>query len=791
MLEHLRGLKIKGRCFNTETDFLFFEKPNQRIVLVYGKNGSGKSTISEGLSCIQSGNPHLDLSAELLNEQKDPMVLEDEAKLHVFNEKYIDENVKIDSEGLGTIVLLGGQVNLQSQIEKQEADVLRLENALAALQEQHEKYDDPTDVHSPQYHGNKIGNIIRQDGGWAERDSKIKGNRRNTSVTDELVQEICRLSPHRTLQELRQEFDESKALLGKVSEIDTIYPETISPVSIENDWEDRLIDTLAIKINEPVLTDREKMMLNAIQNGGQANLENARRKFLQDSVVFCPYCYQEVSSLYKQSLIASINKVLNKDVDDHKEALLSIRFPTMPTDLHRYNSLDSDLVLQITDIIKKCSGIIEHYKAHVDKKSNNIYTPIVISKQGLTEGIGSLNDLLKTLEEKRKAFNSAITTKKELKHRILSINKSMARWEIDDTYKVYKKQDSAQRDFLKNYSEQQRLLSCARTVLQELQQQKANVGLAITNINNALDYVFFAPGRLSIQLQNDKFYLKSNGIDVRPKNVSVGERNILALCYFFTEILANQDVNSLYRNELFVAVDDPVSSFDFENKIGILSYLRLQASRIIHGNPKSKILLMSHDLETIFGMRKALEEICKSTKGIAGQEPTEYAMFELNNGRLSALSKKHNEYAVLLSKVYHYAIDSEKGDGATIGNSMRRVLEAFSTFNYQKSIEDVSLDSNILKSLGDHSRFFENLMYRLVLHGESHFQEQVYSIHDGNNFYQFISEKEKQQTAKHILCFIHLLNPYHLISYLNSEKNAIATIQSWINSIPKNVTTEA
>ncbi len=791
MLEQLKGLKIKGRCFNPETDFLFYEKPTQRIALVYGKNGSGKSTLSEGLSCIQHGNTLSDLSAALLNQQKDPMAFADEAKLHVFNEQYIDENVKIDSEGLGTIVLLGSQVNLQSEIEKKETEVLQLENAMAAMQEQYDKYANSSDVQSPQYHWNKIAAILRQDGGWAERDSKIKDNRRNTSVTEELVKEICSLSPHRTVQELRQEFDESKALLGKVSEIDTIYPETIFPVSIEKDWEDRLINTLAIKIDEPVLTDREKMMLKVIQDGGQANLENARRDFLQDSVVSCPYCFQEVTSLYKQGLIASINKVLNKEVDAHKEALLSIQFPTMPVDLHKYNSLDSDLVLQITDNIRHCSGIIERYKAHVDKKSNNIYTPIVISKQRLTEGIGSLNDLLKALEEKRKAFNSAITTKEELKQKILAINKSIACWEIDKTYKEYKRQDSAQRAFLKHYSEQQRLLSCARTVLQELQEKKANVGLAIANINNALDYVFFAPGRLSIQLQNDKFYLKSNGIDVRPKNVSVGERNILALCYFFTEILANQDVNSLYRNELFVVVDDPVSSFDFENKIGILSYLRLQASRIIHGNPKSKILLMSHDLETIFGMRKALEEICKSTKGIAGQEPTEFAMFELNNGRLSALPKKHNEYAVLLSKVYQYAVDTEKGDDVTIGNTMRRVLEAFSTFNYKKSIDEVSLDRRILQSLGEHARFFENLMYRLVLHGESHFQEQVYSIHDGNNFFNFISREEKQQTARHILCFIHLLNPCHLIAYLNSEKNVIANIQSWINRIPKNDSIEA
>lgn len=133
--------------------------------------------------------------------------------------------------------------------------------------------------------------------------------------------------------------------------------------------------------------------------------------------------------------------------------------------------------------------------------------------------------------------------------------------------------------------------------LKALELQKSNVGLAIENINNALDYVFFSHGRLSIELKNDKYYLKSNGNDVKPKNVSLGERNIIALCYF-TQILANQDIEKLYQNEELVVIDDPISSFDFENKVGISSFLRYQTKNILVGNSKSKILFLTHDLLT-------------------------------------------------------------------------------------------------------------------------------------------------------------------------------------------------
>lgn len=115
-------------------------------------------------------------------------------------------------------------------------------------------------------------------------------------------------------------------------------------------------------------------------------------------------------------------------------------------------------------------------------------------------------------------------------------------------------------------SKKQKALKDAQETLCNLEQRKSDIGLAINNINNALDYVFFSHGRLSIELKNDKYYLKSNGKNVKPKNVSLGERNIIALCYFFTQILANQEISRLYQNEAFIVVDDPISSFDLKTK---------------------------------------------------------------------------------------------------------------------------------------------------------------------------------------------------------------------------------
>ena len=62
---------------------------------------------------------------------------------------------------------------------------------------------------------------------------------------------------------------------------------------------------------------------------------------------------------------------------------------------------------------------------------------------------------------------------------------------------------------------------------------------------------------------------------------------------------------------------------------------------------------------------------------------------------------------------------------------MRRVLEAFSTFVYKKGIAEVSRDEAILSAIEEDKRtYFQNLMYRLVLHGESHYEEHIHSLQD-------------------------------------------------------------
>lgn len=781
MIEKVKGLSICGRCFSKKTNLDFFPNDNDRIAIVYGKNGSGKSTISDGFSQIASGEDTEELSASLIDRADNEIGLVPESKIFVFNEKYIDENVKIDADGLGTIILLGGQVDLQADIDRYTA-------LLAAAQEEHdaaqtalESFGNKNNPLSPDYHFARIKKVLQGD--WATTDAAIKGNKINSKVTEEVVREIGGLSVSETKEQLQQKFDETKALLDKVADVTTSYPVPIGGVEFTDGFERVICDLLAKLVEKPVLTERESMILSTIQSGRQSIVEAAKNDFSDGATTVCPYCFREIDDEYRRSLINSINKVLNKDVDEHKAELRAISFPGFGQDYSHFTDLDAGLVKEIQEQIENCQKLIEEYKATIQLKLNGIYNPVNMAPIGLENSIQQLNVLLSKLESKRQEFVDAIQRRKAILRDLLLINKKIAHLQIGQAYRDYLKQQREMRAAEAKLQTKQKEVNETSEHLKALELQKSNVGLAIENINNALDYVFFSHGRLSIELKNDKYYLKSNGNDVKPKSVSLGERNIIALCYFFTQILSNQDIGRLYQDEELVVIDDPISSFDFENKVGISSFLRYQTHKIINGNAKSKILFLTHDLSTFSDLQKIADEMEKSFKKQKLGVSIKGRAFELQGRTLSDPIKSINEYRDLLNMIFSYAMGNTEGLSLVIGNSMRRALEAFSTFIYGTGIAEVSFDPKVVKSLGNHSRYFENLMYRLVLHGESHFETRVYALQDDLSFYRFISEEEKQRTCKEVLCFMYCLNPDHIESHI---PDAIREIQKWMAYISTN-----
>lgn len=162
-----------------------------------------------------------------------------------------------------------------------------------------------------------------------------------------------------------------------------------------------------------------------------------------------------------------------------------------------------------------------------------------------------------------------------------------------------------------------------------------------------------------------------------------------------------------------------------------------------------------------------------------------YTCRELKNKEIVQFSvKNRNEYSEIMKVVYDYACGGDDTDNLTIGNSMRRVLEAFSTFVYKKGIAEVSCSDTILQQIEDKDfiAFFKNLMYRLVLNGDSHMQDRTNSMED-MDYLDFLDDNERRRTAQEVICFIYLLNKQHVLAHLEGKRNIEININKWCSDI--------
>lgn len=778
----LKAIKFKGRYFADEANLELFPK-NDRLSIIYGKNGSGKSTITDAI-LQATGSTEIEGIEYAYIYDENGVLYPDMGDIHIFNEDYVNERVKVKDDGLKTIVLLGELGDIEEKIQdtelKIEAETKKNENLKTTL----ESLKDRENSKSVAYCRFQINLGLSGDTHWADREKRIKNLKRNASVTDSVMDSIICLQPKESLGTIRDRYDKNFVLLNQVRDNEAEKLNNMSRLSVKFN-EEQLQTLLKKKVESPSLSEREEKILRMIEDGKADNVNEMRRVFLKEKTTHCPFCFQEVSSEYKKGLIESIERVLSKELDEHQDKLEKSIIQEVEVDFNGYDVLDTKLVLACKTKIEEINKAIFQIREIILKKINHPYTPILDFETELSDRLEEYEELRKKLQNEIDKYNDAVGKVGILEKKLCDDNALIAHYEVASDIKHW---EQAKKDFeaaKKAVEDSNKELKEKGEVLELLRAKKKNIRIAVNLINNSLRYVFFSKDRLEIKVENEKYVLYSRGIPVKPNNVSLGERNIIALCYFFTELISNQEVKDGYTKKSVIIIDDPVSSFDLENKVGIMSLLKDKVSSIIKNNNESQVAVLTHDMQCYYDFQKIGDEIAKEINAESnGHRKINYSCRELKNKELVQAAKKYNEYSELFKMVYDYACGNTSGYEYTIGNIMRRILEAFSTFIYKKGIEEVSIDESILACIDDkdYVEYFKNLMYRLVLHGESHMEERVKALQDPE-YLTFISDEAKERTAQEVICFMYKLNSKHVLAHLEGESNVENNIKSWLKKI--------
>lgn len=765
MLEQIKTIQLKGGPFTEQTSL---ELLPSRLNLLYGRNGSGKSTIAKCIKRLGEEDDGSGYSAET-----DQILSEDALRrVYVFDEDFVSDNLRMeDEEGLNSIVMIGEQVGLDEKLKDLLKQQINLKSSQDQLSNQLNSYIDKNNPNSPLWQKNEIFKNLRADGGWADKDKKIRGNQIKTAVTDDIFNELLSLKVSRSLEDLQKEFDEKLQTLLQFqrngSKLETI-PCNVLIHNIE--FAKSLLER---HIKEPYLSENDKKIIELVQSEYGSYLEHVHPVFDKEEVEVCPLCLRPMTSYDKQKLFAKIEGFFNKESEAHKTEINQIidklsQWKTLELSSIVQEIVGSEIVGQIRQQEEKFEQLLVLLLPAYEKKRSNIYGTSSFSEwKELESEQSNYASLIEKANESIKKYNAEVEHIKQLRATLIGLNKQIYAKKLKSDFEQYcKKRDKEQkcRDDFNSIKSQIESLSCD---ISSIEAQMKQVNIALEFINEALSYIFFHKKRMVLESSGGKYVLKSNGRDVKPKDVSTGERNAIALCYFFAKIFENHLKNNRYTDENLVVLDDPVTSFDKDNKVGIMSFLRWQIDALYHGNPNTKLLIMYHDLSSVFHLQKVYNDIAENN----------YRVHELIDKRLEdrgIFKNKRNEYKKIMDDVFDIANNSY-GDMLSIGNKMRRMEEAYSSFICNNKFESLLHNDDFLLKVPDNKKnLFKNLMSRLILNTESHTEEKIYDMHD---FSPMFEEEEIRKTAKYLLILFYYVDPFHLKSYLGNAN--FSEVEKW------------
>lgn len=733
MFENLKKLTIKGGYFDQETTLGLFKE--NHLSVVYGRNGSGKTTISRAVQRLAAAaeDSATNEDTELTVSSDAEITGEYKSSIFVFNEDFLAKQVRVENDGLNTIVMLGEQVELDNQINERNQELDVIDDKWKELTEWRSKYDDETDTASPLFFFDKIRDALRKDGGWADIDRDIKGNQVKSRINTDLVNTLSQMpEPKTAAADIRAQLEIDLSLYFQ--SIDAQAIEWVAEAPLCLDGLADISDLLMQHLESPELSDREKRLLTFLQEHPQHFSPETTNKLAEENWAFCPLCLREVNGGDIKDVATTLIHILNEEANRYTELLDSYlnrcadiveNLPRFPGDLNDKKLNEARVATaNLNRDLAEVRGLIEGRK-------RNIYIPCpepikVDLQNAYKEHLEQYASSLKALQECVTVFNNSVKERDKLFNRIREENNLLARKEYAALLQGYShalKSSDLNRIELQNKTNEKQK---KEQEIKELKAQKERTDLALDYINMELQYVFFSERKVKLIAGDGCYKLVINGRNVKPRKISAGERNVLGLCYFFAMLFSGKRDEDKYTSEYLIVIDDPVSSFDYGNRLGVMSLLRFQFNAILKGNTNSRILVMSHDLQSVF-------DLVKIRSDLQGGRMGEKKFLELEDKELKEQSVQ-NEYKKLLWHVYDYAQNSRPNDPDDdaeigVGNQMRRLMEAFASFCYNTSFEQMMCRDGVLNKIPPEKRaYYENFMCRLTLNSLSHEEEHVYTM---------------------------------------------------------------
>lgn len=739
------------------TSFKDFKKYN----LIYGWNGSGKTTLSKLFDALETGihAEYPDLEFEVQNESatKFQQAQPFNQKVRVFNQDYIENNLKIREGKTKAITLVLGNASKEilEETEKFELELARKKGELIKEKEHLDNKEKTkgktfTEIAKTIYIAISGGAIRSYIKTTAEADFGILKSK--NILTDEVLESLSV-----TVKQLQ------KPLIDPLNEVDYEFVKEEERVKLDNAVDDVLKEAKLL-INQQV----ESIVIDRLRdNQDISNWVEMGLKVQHDhSSQNCEFCGQKIPEVRLQELAKHFNeadKTLKTNIDNLITKISTIKegvklAETVPDVARFYEDLAEEYTKATSIYSKEAENLLIELEkicfALKDKKTKTtevINFELVIDSSKFTNNFVIVNTLIHSHNKKTADFESS---KKEATQKIKDHYLST----IYDEVKTLEKE-------IKDHEAKISLLINGDPLIpedmglvklkQSIDDNKAKISSthkACADITEGLNTflgrqeLVFEPHKTKVTDANgqqvevdDGYVIKRN--DKVVTHLSEGEKTAIAFVYF-TIHLKDPSFN---KSKDIVVIDDPISSLDSNSIFQAFSFLK-NSVKDVH-----QVFILTHNFDFL---RLVLNWLTyRSVK-----KDSSFYMIknrDTDTGRhayLDELDKDlqnfESEYNYLFKLLYGFQSEGTIASVYHIPNIARKVLETFLMFRVPNN-ESIYDKLELLKPLFDENKI--TAIYKFT-NDQSHIT--------GKGFDPSLVP-ETQKVVKYLLEFIDATFPEH------------------------------
>lgn len=648
---------------------------DKKINLIYGLNGSGKSTI-----CRLLRNPD---KAEYAQCQ---VIGSPGSKIYVFNEDFIRENFYESS-------LIKGIFSLSKQNKDAEQAIALANSQRTTLLAEKEAIERKKLEKSEQ--------IQKEIGSIHEKTFAIKRNHSGGDRVLEFCLEGVMGKKEKLFEQLfgtkktsekpdysvRQLQDEARLLTGENSTRDeTLLPTFMMTAhSVETD---PIFGKAVVGVHNSNFGD----FINRLQSSDWVRSGITYLDLEAKKPSDCPFCQQPtIDDHFVSEMQTYFDKTYDEQIEKLKE--IELQYEAAIASLPQNSELQTSQFYEL-EIGAKCRHLAATLRQNIlliQKKRGTPSLPVTLQStkiivEELNALIASIN--LKIADHKKKIANKG-AAKDEIKNRFWQL----MRWEYDQSISFYESLQSQLKTVNDDYSTE---LSKVNTSLLEIgasisEAQKAtvNIDVAIKNINFELVNL----GILDFQIKkhNDHLYQleRTGGGTNSFQSLSEGEKMIIALLYF-CELCEGKESADEQPKDRIVVLDDPISSM---SHIFVFNVGRLLMSRFFKEDKIKQVFVFTHSLYFFYELTDIKKERRQETQ----------ALFRVSKSTLgSAVNAMKYEEIQNDYQSYWQLVNDVGTPPALFANCMRNIVEYFFGFVEKKDFNNVfqkpELSSNKLQA---------------------------------------------------------------------------------------------